>query len=692
MNGKGLLTAGLLVLVLLAPLSVQAATTYYVAPNGSDTAAGSESAPFATWAHAQTAASAGDTVYFRGGRYPYTTATSTCGSTSATVDSVVLSKSGASGSPINYFAYPGETPVFDFSGVTDMSNYNCRHTGVRVTGSWLHLKGLEFTGVLQLNNLNHESWGFYVYGGSNNIFELLNAHHNMGPGFFLQRGGNNLFLNCDSHENEDTLTSNGDGQSADGFGCHPNRAGDTGNVFRGCRAWWNSDDNWDFINATEACTVENSWAWYAGYKPDAISGGAPVSLSAGNGNGIKAGGYGMPPSGVPSPTPQHIVRFNVSFYNKASGFYANHSPNNAYFYNNTSFHNSPDFNMLGVASDGSTSISVGILRNNLAFAGSLTSDADLGGLIDDQYNSWDSSLGVTVANADFQGVAFAPPASCPAAFSPGGTVCVPPTDTTSFAGMASARQADGSLPVLPFLRLAAGSKLIDKGKDVGLSFLGTAPDLGAFEYGATGGTSGGSGGVTTGTGGAGSGGVAGGTGGSPAGSGGARTGGTTGGVGTGGLPGTGGAAGIGGSKTSGSGAGGVVSGGVLGATGGSGAGGKGAGGIAGATGGGTGGAGPGGGTAGSGGAGGVGGGGVTGAAGSGQGGNSTASGGEPGSGGSTTHPPASTSGCSCQVGRSSGGMSKAISFGLFLVVVRMRGRRRRLRTASDCDQSQGVES
>ena len=29
--------------------------------------------------------------------------------------------------------------------------------------------------------------------------------------------------------------------------------------------------------------------------------------------------------------------------------------------------------------------------------------------------------------------------------------------------MASARQADGSLPVLPFLRLASGSKLIDKG-------------------------------------------------------------------------------------------------------------------------------------------------------------------------------------------------------------------------------------
>jgi hypothetical protein len=41
--------------------------TYYVAPNGSDAAgvAGTEAAPFASWARAQTAAAAGDTVYFR---------------------------------------------------------------------------------------------------------------------------------------------------------------------------------------------------------------------------------------------------------------------------------------------------------------------------------------------------------------------------------------------------------------------------------------------------------------------------------------------------------------------------------------------------------------------------------------------------------------------------------------------------
>src|ERR1700760_3547518 len=115
---------GLLALVLLSPAA--RAQPYYAAPAGDDAAAGSMDAPFATWSRAQTAADAGDTVYFRGGTYKYTTATNTCGgSTTATVDAVVLSKSGTSGNMINYWAYPGETPVFDFSGITNTTNYNC---------------------------------------------------------------------------------------------------------------------------------------------------------------------------------------------------------------------------------------------------------------------------------------------------------------------------------------------------------------------------------------------------------------------------------------------------------------------------------------------------------------------------------------------------------------------------------------
>ena len=38
---------------------------------------------------------------------------------------------------------------------------------------------------------------------------------------------------------------------------------------------------------------------------------------------------------------------------------------------------------------------------------------------------------------------------------------------------------------MDFLKLAAGSAMIDKGTDVQLPFVGAAPDLGAYEYGAS---------------------------------------------------------------------------------------------------------------------------------------------------------------------------------------------------------------
>ena len=68
-------------------------------------------------------------------------------------------------------------------------------------------------------------------------------------------------------------------------------------------------------------------------------------------------------------------------------------------------------------------------------------------------NSW--NLAVTLNDAQFQSV--------------------------STSGWDAARQADGSLPVLPHLRPAANSTLIDKGTNVGLPYQGPAPDLGAFE-------------------------------------------------------------------------------------------------------------------------------------------------------------------------------------------------------------------
>jgi hypothetical protein len=422
-----------LVAVTAAVSSAATASTYYVAPNGNDSAAGTAAAPWASIAHAQAVVKAGDTVYFRGGTYAYTAGINKCASQTDTVNAITLNKSGSSGSLIQYSAYPGETPVFAFSGMKD----DCRVKGFNVTGSWIHLNGLEVTGVPQHNNKNHESWGVWI-SGSNNIFERLNAHNNMGPGLFIQNGGGNLVLNSDSHDNYDPLTSNGAGESADGFGAHIS-AGHPGNVFRGDRAWWNSDDGFDLINAYSSVTIENSWTWRNGYLPE-------TTTSAGNGNGFKAGGYG---GGYDANAVKHTVRSSVAFANKASGFYANHHPVADDFFNNTSYGNHPDFNMLGVNSSGAA-VGLGNLRNNIAYTGTLLSNTTG---TNHAFNSWD--LSVTLSNAQFQSV--------------------------STSGWDAPRHSDGSLPTLPYLHLAAGSGLIDKGTNVGLPFKGQAPDLGAFE-------------------------------------------------------------------------------------------------------------------------------------------------------------------------------------------------------------------
>ena len=419
-------------LVLAAPAPLWAASTYYVAPDGNDNATGTETAPFATVGRAQTAASPGDTVLIRGGRYAF--------SGSGTVG-VAFSKSGTAGAPINYFAYPGEIPVFD---LTDLSPAN-RVTGLDVHCNYIHLRGLEVMGVHQYQG-GQDSWGVRIQG-SGNVLENLNVHHNDAPGIFITSGADNLVVNCDSHHNYDYLENGGSG---DGFGCHSSGGN---NVLTGCRAYENSDDGFDFINAAGSCMVEKSFSFRNGYKPDTNEG-------AGNGAGFKAGGYGSPPNVPGSGAAIHTVQQCVAFGNRAQGFYANHHPGRIYFYNNTSFDNGANYNMLadsGYPSDH-------VLRNNIATGRGGTIANLTGG--NDDFNSW--TLPVSVSSADFISL-----------------------DT---ALALAERAADGSLPFIDLARLVPDSDLIDAGTDVALPYHGAAPDLGAFETGdsdpGTGGTAG----------------------------------------------------------------------------------------------------------------------------------------------------------------------------------------------------------
>jgi hypothetical protein len=434
------------------------ATEYYVATTGSDSNPGTLAAPFATLQKGADTAVAGDTVWIRGGTYKITTPkTSGAG--------IQLSKSGTSDTNrIKYWAYPGETPLFDFTNLQiSTSGYTF---GFVISGSWVHLKGIEECCV-PMNTFSNNG---FASEGTNNIYELLNAHHNNGSG--IQIGGGNLALNCDSHDNYDPTSTQGQGQNADGFGVHGQTSGPS-TIIRGCRSWWNSDDGYDFINQEVPVTIENSWAFGNGFATYGT-----YSPTSGNGNGFK---MGSSKTGI-----RHLVQNNVAWKNKANGFYANHSAGGNTWYNNTAFQNGTNFNMLastwdaaGNRTDGVilTGTKVHIMRNNLAYPNKTQYITGYG--VDTQFNTWD--LNITPAAKDFLSI------TDPSVSGTGQAI-----ETTSPA--LGPRQTDGSLPNVDFMKLAAGSAMIDKGTDVGLPFVGTAPDLGAYEFGASGAA--GSGGAT----------------------------------------------------------------------------------------------------------------------------------------------------------------------------------------------------
>ena len=430
------------VLVTASVSAASASVSWYVSPGGDDSSPGSLEKPFATVQRAQQSAAPGDTVFIRGGAYHMTEAQIARGK-NIFASITVLDKSGAPGKPITYRAYQDERPIFDCSAVKPEGQ---RVSAFLVTGSWLHLLGLEVTGVLVTIKTHTQSICFES-NGSHNVFERLSMHDGQAIGIYHVRGADNLFLNCDAWNNWDYTSEDGKGGNVDGFGCHPTK-GSTGNVFRGCRAWFNSDDGYDCLGAQESVIFDNCWALYNGYSPkwDRL----------GDGNGFKAGGYGSAAADrLPNPIPRHVVRFCLAVGNKNSGFYSNHHPGGSDWISNTAYRNGTNFNMRGRLLDNRTEID-GYghrLINNLSYpsrrdiAAIDFAKCELAG------NSF--TLGLKLSDKDFVSL--------------------------DEAELFQPRQQDGSLPIVNLLRPAAGSKLIDAGAENGLPFRGAKPAIGAFE-------------------------------------------------------------------------------------------------------------------------------------------------------------------------------------------------------------------
>jgi len=379
------------------------AATYYVSPAGSDSNSGSSNQPFATPQKAMATMASGDTIYVMAGTYLCAT-------------EVKAAKNGTTNNYCKLWASPGAMPVFDFTNAASGLR------GIYIGKDYWHVRGIEVA--------NSKDNGILVSGGYN-IIEGCVVHDSNDDGIYITsnsgvQGHHNLILNCDSFRNYQAAAhgNNGDGFAAK-TGCGP------GNVFRGCRAWNNSDDGWDFYdNDTNSVTIDGCWAFANGLN----LWGDPAF--DGNGNGFKLGGA--------STHARHLVQNCVAFDNVHDGFDQNHTKGAQTIYNCTGFRNGVNFQFPELPTVG-----VDVLKNNLAYSGSIA----INGTAQLVSNSWQ---GFSVTSADFLSLD---------------------------AALAKApRNSDYSLPTNNFARLATGSTLIDKGVNVGLPFTGAAPDLGAYEF------------------------------------------------------------------------------------------------------------------------------------------------------------------------------------------------------------------
>jgi len=380
------------------------ATTFYVSPSGSDSAAGTLAAPFKSITKAQSVASSGDTVFLRGGTY----SSFTIAASDSTYNYVhQLSKGG-----ITYAAYNTEVPVFNFSSITT----SLRVCGFHVTGSGITINGIQVTGTPVGSQKQSEC--FRIDGSAASCtFNHCVAHDNAANGFYFTNKSTGSVSNSDSYNNiGPTSASIG---NTDGFGAHGN-----GVSFNYCRSWHNSDDGFDCIASYGANTFNHCWAYNM--------------TAGGDSNGFKVGGWGT--TTPPSSVPVHTVQYCLSASNNSHGFYANHQPGQAANWtHNTAYNNAGgNFDMLERVSVTNATDIPGtreVLHNNLAFTGTAIKDANLP-TANQTNNSW--TLSVTVSSADFQS-----------------------TDASQM----TATRPSGSpnLPTITFMHLASGSDLTGLG-------------------------------------------------------------------------------------------------------------------------------------------------------------------------------------------------------------------------------------
>ncbi|GLY28664.1 RICIN domain-containing protein [Kineosporia sp. NBRC 101731] len=308
----------------------------WVSTSGSDSAAGTKAAPYATIAKALSSVKAGQTIVLRGGTYKPT----------ATLKPAT---SGTSSQRIIIGSYTGENAVIDGSKISsDSWTWN-------QTASYMTVQDLEVK-----NALNHPVVCTSCAGV---IYQRLRVHDNQETGIALRGDGttNNKILDNDLYLNHDDATK---GQNADGIAIKFGTG--TGNVVKGNRMYNNADDGIDLWHFLSPVTIQDNWAYGNGVNRWNISGWE------GNGNGFKLGGDNL--------SANHIVKNNAAWDNNANGFTENSNTGSLTLTRNTAYDNA--------AAGFYFKISTSTLTGNVSVANATT--ATIGTGVKVSSNSWQS--------------------------------------------------------------------------------------------------------------------------------------------------------------------------------------------------------------------------------------------------------------------------------------------------------------
>ena len=507
-----LLSAACLALFALA--GAQAADIH-VATTGNDTHAGTAEAPLLTIHKAVELVQPGDRILIHEGTYLIserikipelpTTAERRCEMRAWPEEAV--GKVIIDGSPMNHTT-EGDFKMGRCIYVNHLANYwtfyglvlqNAEDNGMKVEGSYNVIERCTF----RWNNDTGLQIGMYKDFSIEETKSLpISGQPQYNPGYTYCRY--NKVINCDAYENADLRTYNGksdDGGDADGFACKLFPG--PGTEFHGCRAWTNSDDNWDLYMVYHPVVIDHCWAWHAGYLKDGSEGK--------NGNGFKLGGGGTAGGAAfDQSVGAHVVSNCVSFGNLHKGFDQNNAYEGMYVINCTAWGNEYNYRFPTVFKYGGmvirNCVGWGALAQNKGVACGnhefLSEDKEGSVVPDTDYNSWTTLDG---CNPYKEGAKV------------NGTQVV----TNNYAGeflslsvddFMAPRQADGSLPDNNFARLKPGSVLKDKGTpivgfepkrfmtaaeaaaagleliqadDLYIGYNDAAPDFGAFELDGT---------------------------------------------------------------------------------------------------------------------------------------------------------------------------------------------------------------